>query len=94
LAHTVVREEEWRERECHNDGIQWGTEANGWEVTPPVSPVPHVDSVGVGSWPGVTAEQLAQAGTWPTEEEYLDEGLAERVQVEVSVRGSVGPIII
>jgi hypothetical protein len=27
--------------------------------------------LGASTWPGVTAEQLAQARTWPTEEEYL-----------------------
>jgi hypothetical protein len=36
--------------------------------------------VGAGIWP-VTAEQLALAGSWPTEVELLD----ERVPVEVSI---------
>jgi hypothetical protein len=40
-------------------------------------------------------EQLAQAGTWPTEEEYLTEWLAEHTQVLVSVEvhSSVGEFV-
>jgi hypothetical protein len=45
----------------------------------------RVDSAGATQWPGLSADQLAQAGTWPTEEELLAEQLARHVRVEVSV---------
>lgn len=71
LAWTITRGKEWEEREHQNEAVQWGTLETDWEVTPPSSPAPRVDSAAIGSWLGVTAEQLAQGGTWPTEEEYL-----------------------
>jgi hypothetical protein len=90
LVQMHAREEEWKEREHHNDTVQWGVKATGWEVTPPASLVPRADAAGAGIWP-VTAGQLAQASTWPTEEEYL----AKQVQVEVSIEVhlSVGELI-
>jgi hypothetical protein len=66
-------EMEWEEWQRQNDSIQWGVEVTGWEATPPASPVPRVDVTGVGIWPGVIVDQLAQAGTLPIEDEYLAE---------------------
>jgi hypothetical protein len=82
---------EWEEQQKQNDSIQWGVEVTSWEATLFASPVPRVDVAGVGIWPGVTADQLAQAGTWPMEDEYL----AEWVQVEVcfEVHSSVGELV-
>jgi hypothetical protein len=90
LAWTIARGEEWREQDRQNEAVQWGTEATGWEATHPTSPVPRVDAAGVGIWP-VTEGQLAHAGTWPTEDEYL----AKRMQVEVSVEvhSSIGELV-
>jgi hypothetical protein len=96
LTRTIAREEEWKRCEAQNDIIEWGAEVTGWEATPPASPIPRVDVAGAGLWPGVTmVEQLAQAGTWPTEEEYLAKCLADCVQVKVSVEvhSSVGDLV-
>jgi hypothetical protein len=95
-VRTVAREEEWNNCEVQNDTVQWGVGATGWEVTPPASPVPQVDVPQFGPW-AVTSEQIAQGGTWPTEEEDLadHDRLAGRMQVEVFVKvhSSVGDLV-
>jgi hypothetical protein len=61
LTRTIAREYEWRVREVHNDDVEWGVEATGWDVTPPASPVAGMGIASTGPWP-VPAEQLAIGG--------------------------------
>jgi hypothetical protein len=52
LVETIKREDEWKEREAHNDteAACWAVEApDGWGNTPPTSPVPE-------GWPGVPVD--------------------------------------
>jgi hypothetical protein len=99
LIKTIAREKEWEERQAQNNAVQWGssTPGGGWEVTPPASPTFQDGIRRFGPW-GVTAEQLAQGGTWPTEEKLYAEQeclhLGSRVLIEVFVEvcSSVGDL--
>jgi hypothetical protein len=100
LIKTIAREKEWDECQAQNDAIQWGslTPGGGWEVTPPTSPAFQDGVRRFGPW-GITAEQLASSGTWPTEEELYAEWeclcLGGRIPIEVfvEVHSSVGDLI-
>jgi hypothetical protein len=91
---------EWEDRQAQNDAIQWGASApgTGWEVTPPASLVVQDGVPQFGPW-GLTAEQVAQGGTWPNDKELYAEcerlRLGGRVLIEVSieVHSSVGDLI-
>jgi hypothetical protein len=71
---TIAREKEWEEHQAQNDAIQWGTSTpgGGWDVTPSASPVPQDGGRRFGPW-GLTAKQVAQGGTWLTDEELYAE---------------------
>jgi hypothetical protein len=100
LTRTIAREKEWEDRQAQNDTIQWGTSTPGagWEVTPPASPVFQDGVPWFGPW-GLTAEQVAQGGTWPDDEELyakrecLRLGGRVPIKVSVEVRSSVGDLI-
>jgi hypothetical protein len=66
----IAREKEWEDWQAQNDAIQWGTStpSSSWEVTPPTSPTFQDGIPRFRPW-GATAEQIAQGGTWPTDEE-------------------------
>jgi hypothetical protein len=95
-----VREKEWEERQVQNDAVQWGSSdpSGGWEVTPPASPAFQDGVRRFGPW-GLTAEQVAQGGTWPTEVELyaehacLHSGGWVPIEVSVEVRSSVGDLV-
>jgi hypothetical protein len=67
-------------------------------VTPPTSPTFQDGVHQFGPW-GLTAKQVAQGGTWPTDEELYAEReclrLGGRVLIEVSVevQTSVGDLV-
>jgi hypothetical protein len=63
LVETLAREAEWKAQEVSNDAVQWGVSgADGWEVTPPVSPVEE-------AWPGVIIDE--HCGIWPSSSEIV-----------------------
>jgi hypothetical protein len=88
LIKTIAREKEWEEHQAQNDAIRWGslTPGGGWEVTPPASPAFQDGVRQFGAW-GITAEQLASSGTWPTEEELYAERECLRLGGSDSHRG-------
>jgi hypothetical protein len=77
-----MKEEDWKRCEAQNDAVEWGTKVTGWEASPPPSPVARVNVAGASIWP-TTAEHLARVGTWPTQEELLNERVSMEVTVEV-----------
>jgi hypothetical protein len=52
LVETLAREAEWKAQEACNDAVQWGVGSmmEGWEVTPPASPVDE-------AWPGASVDE-------------------------------------
>jgi hypothetical protein len=64
LVETLAREAEWRAQETSNDVVQWGVGSakNGWEVTPPASPIEE-------AWPGVLVDE--HCGVWPSSAEVV-----------------------
>jgi hypothetical protein len=99
LIRTIAREKEWEDHQAQNDAVQWGTltPGAGWEETPPASLVFQDGIPQFGPW-GLMAEQVAQGGTWPTEEELHAERerlrLGGHVPIEVSVEvySSIGEL--
>jgi hypothetical protein len=60
---TLAREVEWKDQEAQNEAVQWGgSNRDGWEVTPPASPVAE-------SWPGAVADE--HSGNWPSLSEVV-----------------------
>jgi hypothetical protein len=100
LVRMVAREKEWEECQAQNDTVPWGTSVpgSGWEVTPPASPAFQDGICRFRPW-GLTAEQVAQGGTWPTDEELYAEhehlrlGGQVPIEVSVEVRTSVGDLV-
>jgi hypothetical protein len=100
LTRTIAREKEREDCQAQNDTIQWGTltPGTGWEVTPPASPVFQDGIPRFRPW-GLTADQVAQGGTWPNDEELYAERERLRlggwvpIEVSVEVRSSIGDLI-
>jgi hypothetical protein len=69
LVATLAREAEWKAQEASNNAVQWGVSAvmDGWEVTPPASPMDAVDVVEDAAWPGALADE--HYGVWPSSAE-------------------------
>jgi hypothetical protein len=58
LVETLAREVEWKDREAHNEAVQWGVSStDGWGATPSASPVEE-------AWPGMVADE--HSGNWPS----------------------------
>jgi hypothetical protein len=64
-----------------NDTVQWGIPgADGWEVTPPASPVENV-------WPGTMVDE--RCGTWPSLSEVVPTGADGWPDLSTSVVGGI-----
>jgi hypothetical protein len=65
-------------------------------VTPPASPVVQDDIPWFSLW-GVTAEQIAQGGTWPSDEELYAEHECLHgwvlIKVSIKVCTSIGDLV-
>jgi hypothetical protein len=100
VTRTIAREKEWEDHQVQNNDVQRGTSnpGTGWEVTPPASPVFQDGIPRFGPW-GLTAEQVAQGGTWPNDKELYAErerlrlGGQVLIEVSIEVHCSVGDLI-
>jgi hypothetical protein len=73
---------EWRDQEVHNEVVQWGVSTmDGWEVTPPASPVIEE------AWLGAVADE--HCGVWASLSEVVPTCADGWPDLSVSVEGGI-----
>jgi hypothetical protein len=95
LVETIAREAEWKACEASNNTVWLGRSATeGWEVTPPISPIEE-------AWPGALVDE--HCGTWPSSAEVVQTrcdvwpgfpaDVGGEIEVTIKVCLSVGEIV-